>query len=64
MIFFPQIDKMINIYIVENYFLVNTNELIPHRYHVDIRVRQNMELIYHRNMLEFDIVNDVTNYYN
>ena len=48
----------------ENYFFVNTNELIPHRYHVDIRVRQNMELIYHRNMLEFDIVNDVTNYYN
>lgn len=45
----------------ENYFLVNTNELIPHRYFVDIRLSNNGELTHHRKMLEFDIVSDVTN---
>lgn len=48
----------------ENYFLINTKDLIPHRYYVDIRVKRNLELIQHCNMLEFDIINDVTDYKN
>ena len=44
----------------ENYFLINTNELIPSRYYVDLRVHRNLELIHHPKVLEFDIINDVT----
>ena len=44
----------------ENYFLINTNELIPYRYYIDLRVNKNMELINHPKVLEFDIINDVT----
>lgn len=44
----------------ENYFLINTNELIPYRYYVDLRVNKNLELINHPRVLEFDIINDVT----
>lgn len=47
----------------ENFFLINTNDLLPSRYHIDIRVSQNFELIYHRDILEFDIINDVTETY-
>ena len=42
----------------ENYFLLNTSELIPYRYHIDLRVKQNMELTYYNNNLEFDIVSE------
>lgn len=44
----------------ENYFLINTNELIPSRYYVDLRVHRDLELINHPHLLQFDIVNDVT----
>ena len=44
----------------ENYLLVNTNEMIPSRYYLDLRVHRNLELINHPKILEFDIINDVT----
>jgi hypothetical protein len=44
----------------ENYFLINTNELIPSRYYLDLRVHRNLELIEHPKVLQFDIINDVT----
>ncbi|MCD8207114.1 MAG: hypothetical protein LUD72_04160 [Bacteroidales bacterium] len=44
----------------ENYFLLNTMDLVPCRYFVDIRIKDNLELKYHRKLLEFDIVSDVT----
>lgn len=44
----------------ENYILINTNELIPSRYYLDIRVHRNVELIHHPKLLQFDIINDVT----
>ena len=44
----------------ENYFLINTSELIPYRYYVDLRINKNLELINHPKVLEFDIINDVT----
>lgn len=44
----------------ENYFLINTNDLIPHRYYVDLRIHKNLEVFNHPHVLEFDIINDVT----
>lgn len=46
-----------------NYFYINTNELIPSRYYVDIRINYGTEIIHHNKKLVFDIVNDVTNSY-
>lgn len=46
------------------YFLINTNDLIPSRYYIDIKITYGMEEKYHRDKLEFDIVNDVTQVYN
>jgi hypothetical protein len=46
----------------ENYFLVNTNEMVPGRYYIDIKIQRNLELFNHLQVLEFDIVNDVTNH--
>lgn len=43
----------------ENYFIIDTNDFIPHRYHIDLRVTQNMELTYYHNSIEFDVVSDI-----
>lgn len=47
-----------------NYFLIDTNDLIPSRYYIDIKVSYDMEEIYHKDVLEFDIVNDKTEKFN
>ena len=47
-----------------NYFLINTNDLIPSRYYIDLKIRYDMEEIHHRDVLHFDIVDDVTERYN
>ena len=44
----------------ENYFLVNTNEMVPSRYYVDIRIHRNLELINHFKILEFDVAENIT----
>ena len=46
-----------------NYFLLNTNELIPFRYFIDIKIKYNNEIIIHHKQLSFDITNDVTTVY-
>ena len=46
-----------------NYFLINTNDLIPFRYYIDIKVKYNNEIIIHHKQLCFDIVNDKTTAY-
>lgn len=43
-----------------NYFLVDTESLIPSRYHIDVKVRYGHEEIIHRDILQFDIVGDET----
>lgn len=48
----------------ENFFLINTNELLPSRYYIDLRIRDNMELFNYLNILEFDIADNITEYYN
>lgn len=46
---------------LNNYFLINTSELVPSRYYIDIKIRSGLETIQHPKILEFDIVNNVTN---
>ena len=43
----------------ENYFIIDTNVLIPQRYYIDIKVEYNRELIVSKELLQFDIVNEV-----
>ena len=47
----------------EHMFIINTNQLIPNVYHIDIRVSEGRELKYFNNILEFKIVSNVTNFY-
>ena len=47
-----------------NYFFINTNDLIPSRYYIDIKAKYDYEETYHRNMLEFDIINDAKEHFN
>ena len=43
--------------------MINTNELIPNDYHVDIRVKQGRAVKIFENILEFTVVSNVTNFY-
>lgn len=48
----------------ENFFYINTNELVPFRYFIDIRIHQGLETIIHDNLLQFEIIDNVTEKYN
>lgn len=48
----------------ENFFLINTNELLPSRYYIDLKVQDNSEVFNYQNILEFDIADNITEYYN
>lgn len=48
----------------DNYFLIDTNILIPQRYYIDVKLYYNQEMIIHHNVLSFDIINDLNNKYN
>lgn len=48
---------------MENYYMVDTNILIPQRYFVDIRIKYGMNSIIHHDVLQFDIVDDLNNKY-
>ena len=47
----------------ENYFVIDTNMLLPQRYYVDIKYTYNLETIQHSNIISFDIVDDLTEKY-
>ena len=47
----------------ENFYMLDTNMLIPQEYHVDIRLRYNGELIVRKDILKFHIVNNLNNKY-
>ena len=57
---YTKLERMYN----SNFFYIDTNDLIPSRYYIDVKIKYDMEEIYHRDILEFDIVNDVTEIYN
>ena len=48
---------------VENFYMIDTNILIPQRYFVDIRIKYGMNSIIHHDVLSFDIVDDLNNKY-
>ena len=47
----------------ENFYIIDTNILIPQRYYVDIKITYGMQSIIHHDVLSFDIVNDLNNKY-
>ena len=47
----------------ENFYLIDTNILIPQRYYVDIRISYGMNSIIHHDVLSFDIVSSLNNKY-
>lgn len=55
---YQKLDKM-----GENHcFIVNTNDLIPNTYYVDIRVTNGRNVKHFENVLEFNIVHNITKY--
>lgn len=46
-----------------NYFLINTNDLIPNKYFIDIKISSNLEVRHTRKVLSFFIINDLTEQY-
>jgi hypothetical protein len=46
-----------------NYYVIDTNILIPNRYYVDVRIKYGMNSIIHHDVLSFDIVDDLNNRY-
>lgn len=46
-----------------NFYVIDTNILIPQRYYVDIRIKYGMNSIIHHDVLSFDIVDDLNNKY-
>ena len=47
----------------ENYYLIDTNMLIPQTYHVDVRIKYGMNSIIHHDVLKFNIVSSLNNKY-
>ena len=47
----------------ENFYMIDTNILIPQRYYVDIRIKYGMNSIVHHDVLSFDIADDLNNKY-
>lgn len=47
----------------ENYYMLDTNMLIPNKYHVDVRIKYGMNSIIHHDVLKFSIVDDLNNRY-
>lgn len=43
----------------ENYFLIDTNVLVPQRYYIDVKIEYNRETIISKDILQFDIVNEI-----
>lgn len=46
-----------------NYFLIDTSELLPQKYFLDIKMESDLEVKHFREVLTFDIVSDVTERY-
>lgn len=48
---------------LNNFFIINTEDLIPNDYYVDIRVMNGRETRYYKKVLRFRVVSNVTNRY-
>ena len=47
----------------DNFYIIDTNILLPQRYYVDIKIKYGMESIIHHNVLYFDIADSLNNKY-
>ena len=47
----------------ENFYVIDTNILIPQRYYVDVKITYGMNSIIHHDVLSFNIVDDLNNKY-
>lgn len=56
---FDKVNKTFN----ENYYVIDTNMLLPQRYYVDIKFNYNLEMITHHNVLCFEITDNLNNKY-
>jgi hypothetical protein len=57
---YQRVNKTMN----ENYFLIDTNILLPQKYYIDVKVKYSQELIIHHNTLSFKITDDLNDKYN
>ena len=48
---------------LNNYFTINTSDLIPNKYYVDIKVVQGKETLFYKDSLHFTVVSNVTKRY-
>lgn len=48
---------------LNNFFLIYTDDLIPHEYFIDVKVKQGREIRNYRRALRFTVVSDVTERY-
>ena len=51
----------VNKALTENFYVLDTNILVPNRYFLDVRISYGMSSIVHHEVLTFDIVDDKTN---
>lgn len=70
-IYVKENDRIIDVYpyqqierkFTEHSFIINSNEMIPNTYYIDIRIKQGQTLKHFEKVLEFSIASNVTNYY-
>ncbi len=55
--------EKVNKSFIENYFIIDTNILIPEKYYIDIKILYNNEMIIHHNVISFNIVQSLNNKY-
>ena len=53
----------INKSFIDNFYIIDTNILLPQRYYIDIKIKYGMESIIHHNVLYFDIADSLNNKY-
>ena len=47
----------------EHTFIINTNDLVPNIYYVDVKLKNNNETKIFENVLEFEVVSNLTNFF-
>lgn len=53
--------EKVNTGLNENYFVIDTDDLVPQRYYIDIKVKYGQNSIIHHKALEFDVVGQKNN---
>lgn len=48
---------------LNNFFVIYTEDLIPNKYHIDVRVHDGRNVKYYKDIAQFEIISDVTNRY-